>query len=302
MLCFTDPPPLGLSEKQRHDICAYQLQTLTNAADYRQNATMPPTATFGYINSGVDPLGHYGVSYLKAVRDACTKLGGAYDMECYVGGVPPLCLDVVTKVYAFFPGMIVATFAVSLLFMGLTFRSVIIPLRSLITNMLTLGFTYGLAVLVYQQGILNWTGWVAVSQFKEGMNYTLPVIMFFMITGICFDYDIFLLVRITEHRSEGMDPTVSIQNGLISTGGIITAAGIIMAVAFGGLLFSAISELNVMGFMMVVATLYDTFISRSIVNPALMSFMGRYNWWPSANFKSVSESMEQAPREDATIV
>merc|ERR1712217_606918 len=101
--------------------------------------------------------------------------------------------------------------------MGITFRSVVIPLRSLITSMLTLGFVYGLAVLVYQQGVLNWTGWVAVSQFKEGINYTLPVIMFFMITGICFDYDIFLLVRITEHRSKGMEPLQSIQRGLIST-------------------------------------------------------------------------------------
>jgi uncharacterized membrane protein YdfJ with MMPL/SSD domain len=106
--------------------------------------------------------------------------------------------------------------------------------------------------------------------------------MFSMITGICFDYDIFLLVRITEYRADGIDPAASVRNGLVSTGGIITAAGVIMAIAFGGLLGSALSQVNVMGLMMVTATLYDTFLARCIVNPAVMSLIGRYNWWPSA--------------------
>jgi uncharacterized membrane protein YdfJ with MMPL/SSD domain len=279
-LCY-DRAPFGLTEAQRHEICAYQLQGFTNVRDYSRNATDPPTATFGLINAAVDPTGHSGAPFLKAVRQGCSKLGGIYGIECYVGGIPPLFVDEVTAVYDFFPGMIAATFAISTIFMCISFRSIVIPLRSLITNSLTLGFVYGASVLVYQHGILNWTGWGAVQEIPEGLNYTLPVIMFSMITGICSDYDIFLLVRIMEYRSNGMDTKQSVQKGLVSTGGIITAAGIIMAIAFGGLLFSAIPSVNVMGFMMVAAVLFDTFIARCIVNPAMMSLIGRYNWWPS---------------------
>lgn len=289
-LCY-DRPPLGLSEEQRHAICAYQLQGFSNVKDYSQNATDPPTATFGLINAAVDPTGHAGEPFLKAVRQACSKLGAVYGIECYVGGIPPLFVDEVTAVYGFFPGMIVATFAISTIFICVAFRSIVIPIRSLVTNALTLGFVYGVSVLIYQGGILDWTGWGAVGKLGEGLNYTLPVIMFSMITGICSDYDIFLLVRIMEYRSAGMDPRTSIQKGLTSTGGIITAAGVIMAIAFGGLLFSSIPSVNVMGMMMVSAVLYDTFIARCIVNPAIMSLLGRYNWWPS----QLSEDMPALP-------
>lgn len=281
-LCYQRPPPFGLTEGQRRNICAYQLQGFTNVRDYSQNATDPPTATFGLINAAVDPTGHSGPPFLKAVREGCAKLGGVYGIECYVGGIPPLFVDEVSAVYDFFPSMVAATFAISTIFMCISFRSVVIPLRSLITNCLTLGFVYGSSVLVYQRGILNWTGWGAVQPIPEGLNYTLPVIMFSMITGICSDYDIFLLVRIMEYRTNGLSTRASVEKGLVSTGGIITAAGIIMAIAFGGLLFSAIPSVNVMGFMMVAAVLYDTFIARCIVNPAVMSLLGRYNWWPSS--------------------
>jgi uncharacterized membrane protein YdfJ with MMPL/SSD domain len=280
-LCYSSPPPFGLTEQQRRAICAFQLHGLTNVKDYSQNATDPPTATFGLINAAVDPTGHSGVPFLKALRQGCSKLGRVYAIECYVGGMPPQIDDEVKAVYDYFPGMIAATFAISMTILGVSFRSVVIPLRSLITNALTLGFVYGVSVLIYQRGILDWTGWGSVGHIPEGLNFTLPVIMFSMITGICSDYDIFLLVRIMEYRSAGVDPRTSVQKGLSSTGGIITAAGVIMAIAFGGLLFSSIPSVNVMGLMMVAAVLYDTFVARCIVNPAVMSLLGRYNWWPS---------------------
>jgi len=104
---------------------------------------------------------------------------------------------------------------------------------------------------------------------------------FFIITGIGLDYDIFLLVRVTELRGKGLDPQTAIQEGLVSTGGIITAAGMVMVFAFAGMLFSDLITANTYGFMMCVAILFDTFIARSIVNPALMSLLGYWNWWPS---------------------
>jgi len=107
------------------------------------------------------------------------------------------------------------------------------------------------------------------------------VVAFFIITGIGLDYDIFVLIRVTEFRGKGYDPQHSIQEGLVSTGGIITAAGVVMAFAFSGMLFSALEEGSMFGFMLVIAVLYDTFIARSIVVPAGMSLLGYWNWWPS---------------------
>ena len=98
--------------------------------------------------------------------------------------------------------------------------------------------------------------------------------------GLGLDYDIFLLSRVVEYVDNGHSTTDSIIHGLDKTGHIITAAGLIMAVAFGGLLFSNISILNECSFFLVVSVLLDTFLVRSILVPALMAIFGEWNWWP----------------------
>lgn len=207
-------------------------------------------------------------------------------------------MDVIHSVYGFFPLMIAATIATAMVFMAASFQSLVVPFRSLVSNLLTLVFVYGMTVLVYEYGILDWTGWPAVQKLPEGLSFTLPVIIFFVIIGICLDYDIFLLTRVTEYRADGFGPRESIEKGLVATGGIITAAGVIMAIAFGGLLFSKVGQLNIIGFMMSLATLYDTFIARSVVNPAVMSLIGRHNWFPS----KLSKQGYTPPEESARIV
>lgn len=89
-------------------------------------------------------------------------------------------------------------------------------------------------------------------------------------------------MRVTELRGKGLDPQGAVQEGLCSTGGIITAAGMVMVFAFSGMLFSELVQASMFGFMMVVAVIYDTFIARSVVNPAGMSLLGYWNWYPSA--------------------
>jgi len=98
--------------------------------------------------------------------------------------------------------------------------------------------------------------------------------------GIGLDYDIFLLTRIREYRLMGYSTKDAIALGLSKTGHIITAAGIIMAIAFGGLLFSSIAIITMLSFFMVAAVLFDTFIVRSLVVPAVMGILGDANWWP----------------------
>merc|ERR1712151_1112566 len=167
--------------------------------------------------------------------------------------------------------MVVSTLVLALITLGIAFRSLFIPLRSVASIGLTLLFAYGSAVLVYQDGIGDWIGLKGLSGSFKAQHYLVPVICFSMVVGICLDYDIFLLSRSTEYREAGMESTEAIRHGLCSTGGIITAAGIIMAIAFGGLMFASMLVVNGLGFYMVSAVLYDTFIIRCLFAPALMS-------------------------------
>ena len=99
-----------------------------------------------------------------------------------------------------------------------------------------------------------------------------------MVVGICLDYDIFLLSRVAEKREEGCDPDTAIREGLKETGGIICAAGIIMAIAFGGLMFTSMLLINLVSFYMVFAVLFDTFVVCCVLSPATMSLAGRWHW------------------------
>ena len=107
-----------------------------------------------------------------------------------------------------------------------------------------------------------------------------PVMSFSILVGLGLDYDIFLLSRVVEYRDAGFDIRQCIVQGVDKTGNIITAAGLIMAVAFSGLLMSSVGVLNQTSFFMVFAVLLDTFVIRMIMVPAIMGILGEYNWYP----------------------
>merc|ERR1719174_3364133 len=151
-------------------------------------------------------------------------------------------LDMVSSLYGTFPKAIIATVVTAGIFLALAFRSLIIPLRSLLSVLLTLGFTYGFTVLTYQYGLLDFLGMSGVNGKFKSLPWCAPVIVFFIIFGIGLDYDIVLLVRITELRSKGRSPQQAVREGLEASGGIIMAAGLVMACAFSGILFSSMFQ------------------------------------------------------------
>jgi RND superfamily putative drug exporter len=123
--------------------------------------------------------------------------------------------------------------------------------------------------------------WFAVSGELGALPWIVPVVVFFVLTGIGLDYDVFLCVRITEYRNDGADPIQAIRSGLASVGGIIASAGLVMIVAFGALMFSSIQQLNMLGFMMVISVVFCTMVACTVVHPAILSILGNFNWWPS---------------------
>jgi RND superfamily putative drug exporter len=254
------------------------MKFLSNSGDY---INQEPTAMSGLLVSELDPLGKDAQLYLDTLVALFDKYGPEHNVEIYVGGMPAYAVDMVRKVFQLFPVMIVATLSVAFLFLGYTFRSIVLPCRAILVNLFCLGLTYGLSVLVYQEGILNWMNWFAVSGELQALPWLVPVIIFFVLTGIGLDYDVFLCVRITEYRNDGLDPIQAIRSGLSSVGGIIASAGLVMIVAFGAELLSSLQQLNILGFMTVIAITFCTMVACTVVNPAVLSILGRHNWWPS---------------------
>jgi RND superfamily putative drug exporter len=110
--------------------------------------------------------------------------------------------------------------------------------------------------------------------------WLVPIMTFSIIVGVALDYDVFLISRILEYRLEGYEHKTSIACGLHATGGIITAAGVIMAFAFGSLMFSSNPVLYQWSFLLTTAVLLDTFVIRTVVVPIITGLAGRHCWWP----------------------
>eukprot|EP00047_Mylnosiga_fluctuans_P005590 m.241395 g.241395 ORF g.241395 m.241395 type:complete len:828 (-) comp13839_c0_seq1:140-2623(-) len=245
---------------------------------YSPTGDFPP-AVFADIFLGVDPNCPEGIQWLRDARSALGDAGPAIGVDFLIAGGSTYNFDTIQTVYDAFPTALGVTVAVVFVVVGVAFRSILIPLRSVFTISLTLGLVYGLATFVYEDNILNFMQLGGVTGL--GALYWIPPILSFSIcVGLGLDYDIFLLTRILEYRHAGMSDRQSILMGLARTGRIITAAGGIMAVAFFGLLFSRMLLLNQLSFFLVAAVLVDTLLIRTMVVPAVMVLCGRWNWWP----------------------
>jgi uncharacterized membrane protein YdfJ with MMPL/SSD domain len=205
-----------------------------------------------------------------------------HEVDVYVDGTAAVAHDAVQAVYSSFPRVIVSTLAVVFVLLGCVFRSIIPPLRSVVSITFTLAVSFGLAVLVYQDGI--WDSWHirSLTAVDPEISWLVPIMSFSIIVGLALDYDVFLVTRILEFRFlEGYGHESSIAAGLDSTGGIITSAGCIMALSFGSLLGSQSPALDQWAFLVTTAVLLDTFVVRTILVPAMMGWTGsQYSWWP----------------------
>jgi RND superfamily putative drug exporter len=232
-----------------------------------------------------DPNAELGFDWYRAFLAAAPAIARNTSLELALTGGPAPGWDSVQMAYDDFPLMIGIVSGTILLVVGIALKSVLIPLRSLLAVALTLGFCYGSASLVYEWGVLDWMGFMGLhtmSPHDRALLWMPPLVSFGIIVGLCLDYDLFLLIRVADFRKSGagMPNRDAVVLGLSSTGPIITAAGVIMAVAFCGLLFSSTMAMNQLAFFMVSAVLYDTFVVRTLLVPALMSLMGDAVWWP----------------------
>jgi RND superfamily putative drug exporter len=201
---------------------------------------------------------------------------GGVDAEVLVGGVPGGNTDFFGMVDTFLPLVFAFVLSFSFLLLLLVFRSIVVPVKAIIMNLLSVGAAYGLLVLVFQKGVAaDFFGFQTV----ETVEAWIPLFLFTILFGLSMDYHVFLLSRIRERYDVTHDNRGSVVFGLRSTANIITGAAAIMIVVFGGFAAGQLVPFQQMGFGLSVAILLDATIVRIVLVPATMAMLGDWNWY-----------------------
>jgi putative drug exporter of the RND superfamily len=210
-----------------------------------------------------------------------------------VGGLSAGQKDFISSLYGKAPYSAAFVLGVTYLILLVTFRSVFIPLKAVIVNILSLTASFGAMVFVFQDGnlsgLLNFTplGFV---------DATLPILMFCTIFGISMDYEVFLLSRIRESYENGDSNSASVAKGLVATAGIITSAAAIIIVVTGAFAFTGIVLTKAVGLGLAVAVFVDATIIRVLLVPATMRILGDWNWWPGGRRATFDPGSKQSTR------
>ena len=190
----------------------------------------------------------------------------------------------------------------SFLLLLVVFRSVVIPLTSILMNLLSVAAAYGILVLVFQNGEEN-EPLLGLFTQVDAIEAWLPLMLFAILFGLSMDYQIFLLSRVKEYWDKTGDTTEAVAHGLRTTGSIITGAALIMVAVFMGFALGSLPALQQMGLGLAVAVFVDAFVVRTILVPATMRILGDANWYlpgflkwmPRFDFEAPAHELEPVP-------
>ncbi len=196
-------------------------------------------------------------------------------VEVVAGGGPPSGVDFLDRIYGAFPWLVLAVLVLTYLLLVRAFRSLVLPLKAILLNLLSIGAAYGLLVLFFKFGLGEAVGLTTFDQI-EGW---IPVFVFAMVFGLSMDYEVFLVSRMREEWDSGRLNEEAVAEGLAKTGRIVTAAGAIMVAAFMGFVAGSVIGLQQFGFGLAMAILIDVTIVRALLVPSAMKLFGRWNWW-----------------------
>jgi putative drug exporter of the RND superfamily len=244
-----------------------------------------------------DPSGRRATNSIDRIRD--DYVSSAFEgtgATVLVGGDTAFNKDFFDLTDVYTPIVFVFVLGLSFLLLTVVFRSIVVPIKAIIMNLLSVGAAYGLIVLVFQKGF--GTELLGFQQV-ETIEAWLPLFLFSVLFGLSMDYHVFLLSRIREHYDRTGDNTESVAYGLRTTGGLITGAAVIMVAVFGGFAAGELVMLQQMGFGLAVAVFLDATIVRSVLVPASMKLLGNRNWYLPKWLRWLPdvhvEGMERAP-------
>ncbi|MFK3987664.1 MMPL family transporter [Exiguobacterium mexicanum] len=187
-----------------------------------------------------------------------------------VGGPAAFNEEIYEEIYDSIPYAVVTVILATMVILMWAFRSVLIPIKAIIMNVLGLGATFGLLVIIFESGYVY---------DAETISILTPVFIFSLVFGLSMDYEVFLVSRIEEYYRETGDNDYATEMGLAKTSKIITSAAVIMIVVTGAFAFTGVSPIKQLGVGIALAIFIDATIIRILLVPSLMKMFGDWNWW-----------------------
>ena len=240
-------------------------------------ATVPPGPGW---HRGQDTL----VEAFPAIDGAAPGIQGVIDRTNTVlegtggtlGGVPAVDRDFVHAVYGNFAYVLAFVLVLTLVLLTRAFRSIVLPIKAVLLNLVSLGATYGIIVFIFQEGhgssLWNITATGAITAW-------IPLMIFAFLFGLSMDYEVFMLSRMREAYDETHSTQRAIELGLARTGKLVTSAALILMFAFLVLSSSPGFEIKVFAIGLAAGIIFDATVIRALLVPSLMALMGRWNWW-----------------------
>jgi RND superfamily putative drug exporter len=244
--------------------------------------------TLVQVYSRYPPIGDESKDLVRTIR----QLAPAYGVGALVDGGAAEVLDVVSRLYGEFPRAILLVVLTTYLVLFALFRSVVLPLKAIVMNTLSILASYGALVFVFQDGhFANLLGFTPLG-FVEA---SLPIVMFCMLFGVSMDYEVFLLTRVREAYDQSGDNARSVAEGLERSGRIITSAALIIVVVSLSFVAADIVLIKALGLGVALAILLDATVVRALLVPATMRLLGDWNWWAPSVFRLPAAPRRRAP-------
>jgi len=213
-------------------------------------------------------------SGIQAIIDRAN--GTLSGTDATLGGVPAVDRDFVHAVYGNFPYVLAFVLVLTLILLARAFRSVVLPIKAVLLNLLSLAATFGIVVFIFQEGhgssLWNITATQAIVAW-------IPLMIFAFLFGLSMDYEVFMLSRMREAYDETGSTDRAIELGLARTGKLVTSAALILMFAFLVLSSSPGFEIKVFAIGLAAGIIFDATVIRALLVPSLMRLMGRANWW-----------------------
>ncbi|MFD0747827.1 MMPL family transporter [Phytohabitans flavus] len=219
-----------------------------------------------------EPTGDAAQEAVRTIRD----LPGPDGAEVLVTGRTAADIDLVSSLASRLPWMALLIAVATLVLLFFAFGSVVLPIKAVLMNLVSIGASFGVVVWVFQDGHLSDLLGFTPTGFIEPSN---PILMLAVLFGLATDYEVFLLSRVREEWDRTGDNTASVAHGLARTGRIITAAALLLVIVVAGFATGGIMFIKLIGIGMIVAIVVDATLVRALLVPATMRLLGRWNWW-----------------------
>jgi trehalose monomycolate/heme transporter len=237
-----------------------------------QIAAVRDTSALIRVSYVGEPTGDRAEELVRTIRD----LPPPANAEVLVGGRTAADIDMLNSLGRYLPWMALLMATATMVLLFLAFGSVVLPIKAVLMNLVSIGASFGVVVWVFQDGhFADWLGFTPTG-FIDPTN---PILMLAVLFGLATDYEVFLLSRVREEWDRTGDNTASVAAGLQHTGRIITAAALLLIVVVAGFATGGISFIKLIGVGMIVAIVVDATLVRVLLVPATMRLLGRWNWW-----------------------